>query len=194
MENFTLNKLWDLRAELDDAITSEDYDRIKEVKVKYRNLVDRAFLYNPAFICYNYAFWTTSDRQSHNSQNVISILKNIEKYEEKYIDKKDVSVKLKTHYKGNFLAEDIWVLRAMYDKFLNQSQSGLDELQTEQNMILGKAIYDRLIHLLNMERHEDYYNSLKTIIKEVREGYESIYGNQQPKIDYSQIAEEYLEK
>lgn len=194
MENFTLNKLWDLRAELDNAIISKDYDRIKEVKVKYRNLVDGAFLYNHAFICYNYGFWKISDRQSHNSQNVISLLKNIEKYEEKYIDKKDVSVKLKTYYKGHFLAEDIWVLRAMYDKFLIQSKKSLDELQTQQNMILGKAVYDRLIHLLNMEQHEDYHNSLISIIKEVREGYESIYGKQQPKIDYSQIAEEYLEK
>ena len=40
MKNFTLNELWDLRAELDDAIISKDYDRIKAVKVKYQNLIE----------------------------------------------------------------------------------------------------------------------------------------------------------
>ena len=194
MKNFTLNELWNLRAELDDAIIGKDYDRIKAVKVKYQNLIEGEKWFSRAFICYNHGFYTDSERGSHNYLNINSILRNIEDFERKYIDDEQVSVKLKTQSTTPFLAGEIWVLRAMYDKFLIQSQRGLDELQTEQNMILGKAVHDRLFKLVHMEQTEGYHDQIGSIIKEVREGYESIYGKQQPKIDYYQIAEEYLEK
>ena len=122
------------------------------------------------------------------------MFKNIESFEKKYIAGKQVSVKLKTQSTTPFLAGEIWVLRAMFDKFLIQSQRGLNELQTEQNMILGKAVYDRLFALVHMEQTEAYHEQIKSIAKEVREGYESIYGEKQPKIDYNQIALEYVEK
>ena len=80
---FTLNKLWDLRAELDNAIISKDYDRIKDVKVKYQNLVEGERWFSRAFICYNHGFRTDSERGSHNFANVDSILKNIENYASK---------------------------------------------------------------------------------------------------------------
>ena len=191
---FTLNKLWDLRAELDNAIISKDYDRIKDVKVKYQNLVEGERWFSRAFICYNHGFRTDSERGSHNFANVNSILKNIENYEMKYLECEDVSTKLKTQYTTPFLAEEIWVLRAMYDKFLIQSQKDLDELQNEQNMILGKAVHDRLLTLVHMEQTEAYYDETRLILQEVREGYEKIYGKKQPKINYSQIAVDYLEK
>ena len=193
MKNFTLNELWDLRAELDNAVMSKDYDIIKLVKVKYQNLVEGERWFSPAFICYNHGFWTKSERSSHNYSNVNSILKNIENFEKKYIDGENVSVKLKTQSTTPFLAGEIWVIRAMYDKFFMQSKNNLDEFQTEQNMILGKAIYDRLIILSDMEQTEDYHKEIIQIIKEVREEYESIYGKQKPKINYSQLSEEYLE-
>jgi len=194
MENFTIKKLWDLRAELDNAIIKRDYDRIKAVKIKYQNLVEGERWFSRAFICYNHGFRTDSDRGGHNFANVDAILKNIENYEKKYLDGEDVSTKLKKQYTTPFLAEEIWVLRAMYDKFLIQGQKNLDELQTEQNLILGKAIHDRLLILVHMEQTEDYYNEIGLILKEIREGYKNIYGKRQPKINYSQIAEEYLEK
>ena len=191
---FTLNKLWDLRAELDNAIISKDYDRIKDVKVKYQNLVEGERWFSRAFICYNHGFRTDSERGSHNFANVNSILKNIENYEMKYLEGEDVSTKLKTQYTTPFLAGEIWVLRAMYDKFLIQSQKDLDELQNEQNMILGKAVHDRLLTLVHMEQTEAYYDETRLFLQEVREGYEKIYGKKQPKINYSQIAVDYLEK
>ena len=194
MREFTLNKLWDLRAELDNAIISKDYDRIKDVKVKYQNLVEGERWFSRAFICYNHGFRTDSERGSHNFANVNSILKNIENYEMKYLEGEDVSTKLKTQYTTPFLAGEIWVLRAMYDKFLVQSQKDLDELQNEQNMILGKAVHDRLLTLVHMEQTEAYYDETRLILQEVREGYEKIYGKKQPKINYSQIAVDYLEK
>ncbi len=194
MKDFTLNKLWDLRAELDNAIINKDYDRIKAVKVKYQNLIEGEKWFSHAFICYNHGFYTDGERGSHNYLNINSILRNIEDFERKYIDNEQVSVKLKTQSTTPFLAGEIWVLRAMYDKFLIRSQSGLDELQTEQNMIWGKAVYDRLRTLAHMEQTESYHDQIRAITQEVRESYESIYGKQQPIINYSQIAEEYLEK
>lgn len=193
MKEFTLNKLWDLRAELNKDIINKNYSAIKEIKSQYVSLVDREWHYSRAFICYNHAFWTVGERQIHNSQNVISILKNIENYEKKYIDKENVSVKLKTQYTTGFLAGEIWVLRAMYDKFLLQYKKKHKE-QEQQNMILGKAIIDRLVTLIHMEQTEAYYDQLLPILKEVREGYDIFYGNNQPRISYSQIADEFLER
>ena len=194
METFTLNELWDLRADLDDAIISKNYDRITEVKVKYQNLVDGEKWFCRAFICYNHAFWNEGQRGSHNYKNINSILSNIEDFERKYIDGEQVSVKLKTQYTTPFLAGEIWVIRAMYDKFLVQSKKHLEGLQIEQNMILGKAVLDRLFTLAHMEQTEGYHDQIGSIIKEVREGYESIYGKQSPQIEYYQLVEEYLEK
>lgn len=95
MKDFTLNKLWDLRAELDNAIINKDYDRIKAVKVKYQNLIEGEKWFSHAFICYNYGFYTDGERGSHNYLNINSILRNIEDFERKYIDNEQVSVKLK---------------------------------------------------------------------------------------------------
>lgn len=194
MEIFTLNKLWELRAELDKAIVNQDYDRIKDVNAKYQVLVDRAMHYNRAFICYNHAFSTISDRQMHNAHNVISILKNIENYEKKYLDGEEVSIKLKHHGATPFLAGEIWVLRAMYDKFLWQGENTQEELAVQQNMILGKAVIDRLTTLTRMEQADIFYDQLRPIVQEVREGYESIYGKETPRVDYSQLRGEFLEK
>ena len=194
MEFFTLNKLWELRGELDNAVVSGDYGRIKGVNAKYQVLVDKVFHYNRAFIAYNYAFSTISDRQIHNANNVVSILKNIENFEKKYIDGQDVSLKLKSITRTSFLAGEIWVLRAMYDKFLLQGAENQEGVLKEQNMILGKAVQDRLLTLAKMEQTEDYYDQLKPIIKEVREGYEGLYGKEQPKVDYSQLKGEFCEK
>lgn len=194
MKELIINELWKLRAELDNAIIDENYEKILEIKQRYVALVEDDRDCENAFICYNHAFWTDREKRGHKILNKESLFKNIESFEKKYIAGKQVSVKLKTQSTTPFLAGEIWVLRAMFDKFLIQSQRGLNELQTEQNMILGKAVYDRLFALVHMEQTEAYHEQIKSIVKEVREGYESIYGEKQPKIDYNQIALEYVEK
>lgn len=105
-----------------------------------------------------------------------------------------MSLKLKTQKTTPYLAREIWVLRAMYDKFLLQGQKNLEGLQKEQNMILGKAVQDRLLALIEMKQVVDYYPQLSAILQEVRSGYESIYGGQKPQVEYSQLSQEYLEK
>ena len=196
MKNFTLNKLWALRAELDEAIITKDYDRIKAVKIKYENLAEKGWRFKRAFICYNHGFWNEGQRDSHVFANVNSILENIQNYERKYLDGEDVSVKLKTKSQSvtPFLAEEIWVLRAMYDKFLLQGRKSQEELQMQQNMILGKAVKDRLQTLVGMEQTEGYHEEILSMLTEVRAGYESVYGKNQPRISYPQIAEEFLER
>ena len=194
MRNFTVNKLWELRAELDKAVITNDYDSIKEIKAKYLDLVEGEWDFSRAFICYNHAFWNDGQRRSHNVSNIDAILKNIEAHEKKYIDGKDVSVKLKSQYATPCLAEEIWVLRAMYDKFLLQGRKAKAELEIQQNMILGKAIGDRLQTLIHMEQTERYHKDLLPILVETRDGYQSVYGDNRPKINYAQIAEEFLER
>ena len=193
MENFTLNKLWDLRAELDKAIISKDYEAIKSIRAKYLDLVDGKWEQERVFTCYYHAFWNDGQRRSHRFSNFNAILANIENYEKKYINGEDVSVKLKVH-DGHFLAGEIWTLRAMYDKFLMQGRKPLEELPTQQNMILGKAVLDRLMTLMKIEPIECYYSEIKPLLYEVQEGYKNTYGDRKPRLDYNQIAEEFLER
>ena len=194
MEIFTIKKLWDLRGELDNAIITKDYDKIKLVKVKYQNLVEGERVFSRAFICYNHGFWTESERSSHNFLNVNSILENIEAYERKYIDGEDVSTKLKVQFTTGFLAEEIWILRAMYDKFLLNSVKGNNELQIQQNMILGNAVLDKLRYLANREETEDYHSEILPILKDVAEGYRTVHKNNKPKIDYNTLYDDYIER
>ncbi|MBE5736767.1 MAG: hypothetical protein E7356_05410 [Clostridiales bacterium] len=194
MSNFTINKLWDLRREMDNAIVAGDYNKIKDIKADYSNLTEGERWFSRAFICYNHAFWNDSQRASHNFANINSIYNNIENYEKKYIDGQDVSIKLQQQSNTPFLAGEIWVLRAMFDKFLQGSSEVCNAPQIQQNMILGKAVHDRLLTLVQMEQTESYWDELRTILQEVRGAYECIYGNKSPRIKYSQITEDYIER
>ena len=194
MEIFTIKKLWDLRGELDNAIITKDYDKIKLVKGKYQNLVEGERFFSRSFICYNHGFWTESERSSHNFLNINSILANIEAYEKRYIDGEDVSTKLKVQFTTGFLAEEIWILRAMYDKFLLNSVKENNEVQTQQNMILGRVVLDKLRDLATREETEDYHSEILPILKDVAEGYRTVYKNNKPKIDYNTLSDDYIER
>lgn len=87
----------------------------------------------------------------------------------------------------------------MFDKFLLDSKVQGDELKMQQNMILGKAVQDRLSDILNNSKtttteYYSYFEQISSILQEVRLGYEKVYGTSKPKIDYSQISEEFLER
>ena len=156
MKFFRIRELWDLRGKLDNAILNGEYDKIKDIKESYEKLVQYAWGFNCGFICFNHAFWNEEERRDHNVTNINSILNNIENYERKFVNGEDVSIKLKTRYVTPFLAGEIWVLRAMYDKFLLESEKN-DASTTQQNMILGKAVNDRLVTLAHMEQTEYFY-------------------------------------
>lgn len=193
MKFFRIRELWDLRGQLDKAILNGEYDKIKEIKENYEKLVQYAWNFNCGFICFNHAFGNEGERRDHNVTNINSILNNIENYERKFVNGEDVSLKLKTQSTTPFLAGEIWVLRAMYDKFLLDSEKENDASIMQQNMILGKAINDRLLTLSRMEQTQYFYEEFTPIIKEVREGFVKAYGDNQPKISYHQLTEDYLE-
>lgn len=191
---FSLKELWDLRAELDSSIMLEKYENIRAVKEKYEKLVMNEKKFSHVFICRNYAFATEFLRRSHNRINVYSIKENIENYEKKYLEGwQNVSVKLKRYHETGFLAGDIWTLRAMFDKFLLYENKG-NELQTEQNMILGKAILDELELIMRNDSAMCLGEQIPPIINEVRVAYKKRYGDKQPKLAYYQLREDFMEK
>lgn len=194
MKNFSIIKIWDLRAELDNAVASQEYDKIRPLKQKYRDLIDGEMWFNKAFICYNHGFWNDSQRASHNFANINSIYKNIENFEYKYIENQDVSLKLSTQHSTPFLAGEIWILRAMYDKFLESSKNCENDLYLQQNLLLGKAVCDRLSTLTHMNQLDGYHDDLNIILNETKDGYKNIYGHLLPKTEYSQLSKDYLEE
>ena len=167
MNTFSLNKLWQLRGELDAAVVNEDYEQIPKIKEKYLKLVENQWGYCRAFICYNHAFGTDAQRRLHNANNIRAIAENIENYERKYIDGVNVSEKLKCEFVTPFLASEIWIIRAMYDKFLLQAGAEQGPLEKQQNMILGRALHDRLLTLVRIEQTEPYHDQLRPILTDV---------------------------
>lgn len=207
MGDFSLRKLWDLRSELDRVVIDKKYDNISEIKEKYIDLVEKEKGLSQNFICYNWGFTEDWRKRSHNNANKYSILKNIENYEKKFINKEDVSLKLKTPFDDLFPAGDIWVLSAMYDKFLLEGKNVQDNFKTQQNMLLGRAIIDRVKNMLLgkgvMDRvlelpynqsNERSVDDLKSILLEVESGYKDMYGDNLPVTNYLQMRDEYMEK
>jgi hypothetical protein len=195
MKNFNIKTLWDLRGKLDSSVISGDYASIPAIKEEYNELVKFNGLHNRAFICFNYGFWSDYDKHIHHFENVNSILKNINNFEKKFIKGEDVSLKLKNVYSSPFFAGEIWVLRAMYDKFIFDAQNfQMDDASIQQNMLLGKTVMNRLGELMTMEQTEYWHDTIKTeFLSEVRESYESIYGKDKPKVTYEQISRDFME-
>ena len=190
-----VTNIWDLRGELDNAIISGNYEQIREVKETYQDLVKDQMRFGlNEFICYNHGFWSDAERNNHVYSNVDILLNNIKNFEKKYIDGEDVDLRLCLGDKMHFLACDIWTLRAMYDKFLLQAERSTEEWQKQQNMILGKAILERLVTLTGREATEIFERELVKIIKEVREGYTSKYQQSKPRIDYFDFSDEFIER
>ena len=189
-----IKEIWDLRARLDSAVLTGNYEEIRGVKDAYNDLIKPdKFNYNPEYTCYYHGFYTEEELNRHQFLNKNAIKENIEAYEKKYIDGKEVSLKLKTPHGSSFLAGEIWVLRAMYDKFLVNGKKCKTPSEKDTNMILGRAILEKLNGLCNMEATEIFSQQLVPIIKEVRLGYERLYLHAQPRIDYHRLSDEFVE-
>jgi len=195
MNIHTLSKFWNLRAELDKAVVNKDCHKITEVKAKYKDFMENETGYSQAYTCYNTGFYTDQERYDHNIKNLNSILKNIEAFERKYVLGEKASLKIKLPFGAPFLAADIWVLRAMYDKFLVQSKKlAQEDWQVQQNMILGQVVKDRLMTLMYMQPTEGFRDVITPMLNEVVDGYKQAYGRAEPKLHYLQIAEDFLER
>ena len=187
--------IWKLRGELDNAVISGNYQKIREVKEKYQDLVKEQNRFGGGeFICYWHGFYTDAERIIHRNLNMRLIQDNIDNFEKKYLGGGDVDLRLHLGDKTQFLACDIWTIRAMYDKFLLQAENSTEEWQKQQNMILGKVILERLITLADMEPTEEFKREIIEIIKEVREGYADKYQKKEPQTDYFSLSSEFLER
>lgn len=195
MKNFNLKKLWDLRGELDRIILSGKYEEISKIREKYENMVGSHALVNRSFICFNHAFWSDYEMRCHYVENVNSIRKNINNFERKFVKGEDVSLKLKNFYCSPFLAGEIWVLRAMYDKFVFDAQNvQMNYADIQQNMLLGQAVKNRLSILATMDQTEYCHDTIKSdLLTEVKACYENIYGKGKPRVTYEQISEDFME-
>ena len=195
MKNFNLKKLWDLRGKLDSIVLSGEYEKIAKIKEEYEHLVGSDQLINRSFICFNHAFWSDYERRGHHFDNVNSIRKNINNFEKKFIKGENVSLKLRNFYASPFLAGEIWVLRAMYDKFLYDAQNvQMNDADIQQNMLLGQAVKNRLGILATMDQTDYCHDAIKfDLLSEVKEGYENIYGNGKPRVTYEQISKDFME-
>ena len=182
----TLDNVWAIKADLDEAVATQDYDRIKTIKLIYERLQSNTNYTEDCFLKGPYR--RESDRQIDFAKNSNMLLRNIEDHIDKYIHKDDISVKLG---KCDCLAGDIWIMREMYDDFMNLDTK--DNYFVEQhNMMVGKSIINQLESWLKYDYSKHYF--LDPIIKEVKQGYEDKYGNQNPKTTFHAFRKDYCEE
>lgn len=193
MGKLTLKLLWDLRGQLDDAIISQKYDKIPKIKNDYKNLIEYEKPYNLFFVGHRTTYQSKSSTVAECNLNMRLILENIENFERKYIQKEDVSLKFENWFQESCYANEIWVLRAMFDKFVLSGTSKQDAKETERNSILGKSIIDRIRALVASSLHEYERNELLIIEDEIEKTYKEICGSQ-PKINYDAVLYDFLEK
>ena len=125
--------------------------------------------------------------------NMGLILENIENFERKYVQKEDVTIKFVNWFQESCLANEIWVLRAMFDKFVLSGTSKQDPNEIERNAILGKSIIDRIKALIASSIHEYERDELMSIKDEIERIYNKICGDQH-KINYDVVLYDFLEK
>ena len=193
MGKLTLKALWDLRGQLDDSIISQKYDKITKIKNDFENLIKYEKPYNLFFVGHRTTYQGGSSTVAESDLNMGLILENIEKFEKKFVKKEEVSVKFVNWFQESCLANEIWVLRAMFDKFVLAGTSKQDSNEIERNTILGKSIIDRIKALIASSIHEYERNELLIIEEEIERTYKEICGSQQ-KINYDVVLYEFLEK
>ena len=191
MSQITLKKIWNLRGKLDNIICSKDYKQIQGVKDQYKRLIDNDLSYNHIFSPYfNFMFPNYQAKNIDNNKRKRYILSNIEDFEKKYLYGEDISIKFK---KPSSLAEDIWILRAMFDKFMLRGSICKDTQTIQENMILGKAIIGKIKPLMDRATEVEL-DELSLIESEIQKGYKCLYGDNQVNVDYDSLVDEFLEK
>ena len=193
MGRLTLKTLWDLRGALDSAIISQEYDKITKIKNNYESLIKSEKPYNLFFVGHSKSYKSKSSTMAECDVNMGLILENIQNIEKKYVQKEDVSVKFENLFQESCLANEIWVLRAMFDKFVLSGVSKQDTKEMEKNTILGKSIIDRIATLIALSIHDYEREELLVIKDEIERTYKEICGSEH-KINYDIILYDYLEK
>ncbi|MBE7082636.1 MAG: hypothetical protein E7378_03070 [Clostridiales bacterium] len=191
MSQITLKNIWDLRGKLDNIICSKDYKLIQGVKDQYKSLLDNDLSYNHIFSPYwHFMFPTYQAENIDNNKRKRYILSNIEDFEKKYLYGEDISIKFK---KPSSLAEDVWILRAMFDKFMLRGSTCKDTQTIQENMILGKAIIEKIETLMDRATEVEL-DELSLIESEIQKGYKCLYGDNKVNVDYDSLVDEFLEK
>ena len=191
MSQITLKKIWNLRGKLDNIICNKDYKLIQGVKDQYKSLIDNDLSYNHIFSPYwHFMFPNYQAKNIDNNKRKRYILSNIEDFEKKYLYGEDISIKFK---KPSSLAEDVWILRAMFDKFMLRGSTCKDTQTIQENMILGKAIIGKIKSLMDRATEVEV-DELSLIEREIQKGYKCLYGDNKVNVDYDSLVDEFLEK
>lgn len=191
-----LKTLWNLKGQLDESAMMHEVETAEKVKAVCNTLISNTNMQNNfLFVGHNCAFWTDSAKDRHIRANKTAIIDSIDGFIRKYFySNYDAMSKLKMP--TPFFAGEVWVLRAMKDRFVLNSNMNPRSADQEKNMLFGKTIISQLKYVrcaLGYE-HEDYQKQVAEMIDETQAAYEQAYGNNNPTITYDQFAEGYIQK
>ena len=186
-----LSDIWRIKGELDDAVFNGNAEKILDLQEEYKKLLEEKNYNNNLFISYNHAFWNEGQRKSHYNMHKREIATDIETCYKRIATPNELfrGKKVKISGATNCLAVEIWIIRAMFNDFLRNATNE-KFYDAKENMILGKAILERLN---NLPYKFDYSSDINSFKDEVAEAYKKLYGDKKPKIDYSQFFPDYVE-
>ena len=195
MSEMILKDIWDLRGELDSAVNLGKYEKITDVKNKFNKMVQQIYPRNILFRNFQQKTMNPDTDKVAINLNRLLILENIQAYEKKYIQGQSCSTRLKkTYYQtSNCYAINIWVLRALYDKFIAFDPTTANDEQIKQNMILGKTLIDKIKSYELSALHDWEREALAHIESEIVQAYISFCNNNNLNFLHSAPRNEFVE-
>ena len=196
MSEICLKDIWDLRGELDRAVEIREYEKITDVKNKFISMMRR--IPSKSMLFRNFrekAMNIDSDRVAV-SLNKRLILTNIQDFEKKYLRGKRASTKLRKPdiYTNDCYAVNIWVLRAVFYKFVLFDPASASQEQIEQNKTLGESLIDKIRIAKLSAIHEWEKEELEPIENEIFNAYISFCNNNDLDLLHSALVDEFVEK
>lgn len=194
MSEMILKNIWDLRGELDSAVSLGEYEKITDVKNKFNKMMQQIYPRNILFRNLQQKTMNPDADKIAINLNRLLILENIQAYEKKYIQGQSCSTRLKKSYyqTNNCYAINIWVLRALYDKFVAFDPASATKEQIKQNMILGESLIDKIRKAKLSAIHEWEKEELEPIEAEIVQAYISFCNNNDLSFPHSALANEFV--
>ena len=194
MSEIRLKDIWDLRGELDQAVLSQEYEKITDIKNKYITMVKRMHPRNMLFYNFREKSMSLDSDRASVSLNRLLIFENIYAYEKKYIQGQGYSLKLKKPYykTSDCYAVNFWVLRAVFDKFLSFDPANKSQEQIKQNMILAESLIDKIRLCKLSAIHEWEKEELAPIESEIVKAYITFCNNNDLTLLNSALANEFV--
>lgn len=176
-----IKKLWDIRGELDCAITMHNQEQIASVRYKFYNFFEK---YNPNVFARIYPAFESEEEIIYDAKaNVKVILKNMDGIIDRHVNNKKVSTAFEG--KPNNIGAIVWTSRAKLDYVVNQFVRNPDNMNKDKIKYMLKCIYEDIKTCERCCVDTAEKMSIKEILEEIRFKKNEIFGKSNKDQDFN---------